>query len=330
MEKVVLQKEEIERLLAESYPRVWKEKITKIEKIKGNEKNSHNYIVYTEKKKYLARRHLALTKENAEIVLRIIIFCLKQGIKVPVVIENCRKELVTQKNDDHFTVFEFIDGNEFSGSAQQIKAVAREVARLHQVLRTYRGVLPRLENSVYEEGGYANLTEKEMELVSKDLPAEDIFFIKKEMEELNKRRIMVKTDSIVMQPIHRDLHPKNILFNGDEIAAILDFDAIKKGARIVDVGFCGFRFAGKNILQFMEEYNLVNHLTIEEEKAVLFAVREEFLRRINYILHDLLKGKKTWFPSLNSHLESIKTLREIENRQSERSSTRLINDKMLF
>lgn len=312
MEKVILPTEEIEQLLAESYPLVWKEKITKIEKVSGNEKNSHNYIVYTEKKKYLARRHLALTKENAEIVLQIISFCSKQGIKVPIVIENCQNELVTENNEDYFTVFEFIEGNEFNGSPQQIMAVAREVAHLHQVLRTYKGVLPKLESSVYDESSYANLTEKEMDLVSKDLPAEDIFFIKTEMEELNKKRIMVKTDSIVAQPIHRDLHPKNILFNGDEIAAILDFDAIKMGARIVDVGFCGFRFARENLPKFIKEYDRFNPLAAEEKAMILFAVREEFLRRINYILHDLLRGQRTWFSSLNSHLESIKTLREIE------------------
>ncbi len=311
MEKAALPTIEIKQLLEESYPQITREMITNIEKNNGNEKNSHNYIVKTEKRKYLVRRHIILTKENAEIVLGVISFCSKQGIKVPHVIENCRNGLVTERNDDYFTIFEFIEGSEFSGSEGQIRAVAREVARLHQVLRTYTGALPKLENSAYDENSYADLTEKEMESVSKELPAEDILFIKTEMEELNKRRI-TNTDSITIQPIHRDLHPKNVLFHGDEVAAILDFDAIKRGARIVDVGFCGFRFAGKNILRFIEGYNTINHLTTEEKEVVLFAVREEFLRRINYILHDLLKGQKTWFSSLNSHLESIKTLQEIE------------------
>ena len=262
----------------------------------------------------MARRHLALTKENAEIVLQLISFCSRQGIKVPVVIENCRKELVTQKNDEHFTVFEFIEGNEFNGSQQQIMAVAREVARLHQVLKKYTGKLPNYRNSVYDESGYANLTEKEMGQVSKELPAEEILFIKTEMEDLNKRRKTIKTDLSVMQPIHRDLHPKNILFQSDEVAAILDFDAIKMGARILDVGFCGFRFAGKDLPQFIEEYERFNPLTTEEKATILFAVREEFLRRINYILHDLLRGEKTWFSSFDSHLESIRVLRGIESR----------------
>lgn len=312
METTILAPEKIRRLLEESYPQIVNDRITTIEKIKGNEKNSHNYVVYTKRRKYLARRHLALTKENAEIVLEIINFCSKQGIKVPIIVKNHLEQLVTEKNKNHFTVFEFIEGSEFDGSQQQITAVTKEVARLHQALRKYTGALPKSENSVYDENNYANLTEKELEQVSKELPVEDIYFIRNEVMEQGRVNVAIKTNSIVLQPIHRDLHPKNILFQSNEIAAILDFDAIKMGARILDVGFCGFRFAGKNLPQFIDGYNTVNPLSAEEQKAIPFAVREEFLRRVNYILHDLLKGKKTWFSSLDSHLESIKMLREIK------------------
>ncbi len=312
MEKTALPTIEIKQLLEESYPQISREKIIKIEKIKGNEKNSHNYVVETEEKKYLVRRHIILTKENAEIVLGIITFCSKQGVKVPAIITNRDNRLVTERKDDLFTIFEFIEGSEFSGSQQQLTALAREVARLHQVLRLYNGALPTLEKSVYDESGYANLTEKELEIVSKDLPLETISLIKREMEKQKLEKTVLKTESIVIQPIHRDLHPKNILFRGEGVAAILDFDAIKMGARIVDVGFCGFRFAGKEMLQFIKEYDTINPLSEEEKKAILLTVREEFLRRINYILHDLLSGQKTWYSSLNGHLESIKTLHEIE------------------
>src|SRR3989344_991318 len=108
MEKTALSVEEIKQLLEESYPLISGEKIITIEKMKGNEKNSHNYVVNTEKKKYLLRRHIVLTKENAEIVLGIISFCSKQGIRVPSVVENNCKRLVTKKNNDYFTAFEFI------------------------------------------------------------------------------------------------------------------------------------------------------------------------------------------------------------------------------
>lgn len=317
MEKIVLPTEEIEKLLKENYSNIVAEEITTVEKLDGNEKNSHNYIVYTKQRKYLARRHLALTKENAEIVLQIISFCSKQGIKVPTIIENSRKELVTRKNEDHFSVFEFIEGNEFTGSPQQVKAVAREVARLHQALKKYSGPLPKSDGSAYDENRYANLTENEMMLLEKDLwkelPAEDVSFIRKEMEERSRIKAMIKNEFLVQQPIHRDLHPKNVLFHGDDVAAILDFDAIKNGARILDVGFCGFRFAGKNLSSFINEYDKINSLTLEERKALLFVVREEYLRRINYILHDLLKGQKTWFFSLKSHLDAIKVLWELKS-----------------
>jgi Ser/Thr protein kinase RdoA (MazF antagonist) len=44
---------------------------------------------------------------------------------------------------------------------------------------------------------------------------------------------------IPAQWMHRDLHPTNMLFDGDEWTGILDFDLVRRGPRVFDLCYCG-------------------------------------------------------------------------------------------
>jgi Ser/Thr protein kinase RdoA (MazF antagonist) len=41
------------------------------------------------------------------------------------------------------------------------------------------------------------------------------------------------------QLIHRDAHPSNMLFEGEELTGFLDFEMVKRGPRVFDVCYCG-------------------------------------------------------------------------------------------
>jgi len=84
-----------------------------------------------------------------------------------------------------------------------------------------------------------------------------------------------------MQWIHRDIHPGNMLFAGDELTGILDFEMVRRGPRLFDPCYCatsiliggwqdpGNRMAWPGLLkELIAGYEETIPLTEPERKAI--------------------------------------------------------------
>lgn len=98
---------------------------------------------------------------------------------------------------------ERVQGRPFNGSVAQIKSIAKELAVLHKALARCTISYPFAPN----EKLYGRVGRKKEQL------------------------------------IHFDVQPGNVLFKGNRVSAILDFDAMRKGSAIEEVAFSAFRFA---------------------------------------------------------------------------------------
>lgn len=60
------------------------------------------------------------------------------------------------------------------------------------------------------------------------------------LEDIAKKLSQFATlyESLPRQLIHRDAHPANVVFEGDEVVGMVDFDMVHTGVRIFDVCYC--------------------------------------------------------------------------------------------
>lgn len=92
-------------------------------------------------------------------------------------------------------------------------------------------------------------------------------------------------DSLPKQLIHRDPNPSNILFDRGEVSGFIDFDLSERNVRLWDPCYCATgllsEWRGVDDIQekwfavldgILHGYDSVNHLTVEEKRAVFYAI----------------------------------------------------------
>ena len=105
--------------------------------------------------------------------------------------------------------------------------------------------------------------------------------------------------NITAQPIHRDLHPHNTIFENSSLKALLDFADVSLGERVRDIGNACHRFVRQYIVfqekpwqesvriglrLFLEQYH--KHYPISEEEFIALPafIYDELLGKLYYNL----------------------------------------------
>ncbi len=144
---------------------------------------------------------------------------------------------------DAYEVLEYVDGADFDPQRPgQIAAIGAILARYHQAV----GDLEAPGNSVlsrYEPTRISALTET---LYQRDVMGELHDALAWYDGRAAMLRAVLPADLCTALPhvlIHGDMHPDNVRFVGDRVAALLDFDQVECDARIVDLADAVVGFA---------------------------------------------------------------------------------------
>lgn len=298
----------INKYLNDNYPALGA--IKNIELLTHNNINSTNYLVAMENEKYVLRNFTDGSKpEKMEQICRILIFCLKNQANVVQPIRNKDNYYVDKKRKMYLT--RYYEGGLYNGTTHGLKDAAINLAILHLALSkapiryNYRG------NHNY----YKHLTQPELKRI------ETIISLKKEKDIVDKKvlenldylsksfsgnakitGILKKTGS-KKQLIHHDFHPGNVILSQNRVAAILDFNAMRKGETIEDVAFASFRFSSyetnniheikERIKVFVDTYLLFNDINRQQLTYSDYYFIRETLSRLSFIL------KKRYFANSN-------------------------------
>lgn len=174
---------------------------------------------------------------------------------------------------DHeiFEATTFIYGTvEKKPNDRQLHNLGRQVARLHLI--GTRFTHPDKEGFVREDHPSILLPLiEELEQLAADQSEHSAFeelrnTILATNERLTKRR---ERDWTV---IHGDLHPGNVLFKGDEVIALFDFDYTARGMAIRDIGDCLLLIAGDRDSSFDPDdiWSLAQPCHLNEKRALSF------------------------------------------------------------
>lgn len=286
--------------------------IKKIERLKHNDINSTNYLIFTKKKEYTLRNVTDGSKsEKIETICRILNFCVKNKMKVLEPIKNKNNKYIDKKNMVYLT--KYYRGWLYKSKTDELIDLAKNLALLHKTLAKNQ-IQYRYRTDVNRY--YKILCIDELRSIKRKIerkPTKDTFD-RKVYRNLDYLINCVKQDEVISrivnrlefkrQLIHRDIHPKNVIFNKNKIIAIIDFNGMRKGRIIEDIAFTSFRFAlfrttnideiRKRIELFLNTYLHYNYINNKEVVYLRYFFMHEMLLKLCLIL------RKKYFATSNS------------------------------
>ena len=285
----------------------------------GAEKNSNNFRIETEKGVYLLKLSHINDPLKQKNINQAIIYLGKNEIKTPRIIPTKDRSTFYAPNNYVFCLYNFIDGENFDGSQEELKEVASEIGRLHKVLGEESALFKKIKEL---NSPITNHNKKKLEAIIKVVREHGertdfdsyVLSILNEIDERSKEVISAEIPTLPSQLIHYDLHPHNTLFNPEskKLMSLLDFDSLRYSQRARDIGFGMHRFSRTYELQterkkdvgvdvreraelFLNSYLEVNPLTNEEIKSLSLVIEDEAIRRVMIILgNHYLRNDDTW------------------------------------
>lgn len=298
--------EVLRKLLKENYsiPFVF----SNIEQVDAWEKLSNNFRVRTcfdhgERVSYehfLFKKHIQLQDEFlVNLSARILMYLRENGILVPSVFRTKTGQFYFSFDGYFFQLYEFIDGHYFQGTMGQLVKTAREIARIHVVFKKIPFADEIAQKPLDKQPWDLDTWFCMFEMASHVRTIWDYLILENEKFILGELSIVGENKEKIAtarkQVVRNSLHPHDVLFAGDELRAIIDFEETGVNELVRDVGGACHRFARQYVVHqgkpwqeklpeavnvFLEEYLRVNALSKEEVQLMPLFIRDEILRKI--------------------------------------------------
>lgn len=221
----------------------------KVLKAGGMEINSNNFKIEGGGKSYLLKRLECAEPGKPRNQLRLLQWLRERGHPVPRLEKTVSGDLLLADGAQAWCLFEFVDGDFFSGETSQLEDTARRLGGLQKDLR---GLPSELRPS--RRWGY--LTELESEVLAEMQAKRELWprlfgsahaallssswpNVARTAALLNSRRSDIEAAPWVAA--HCDLHPHNLLMRGDALAAIVDFESFVLLPDGVSLGYGAFK-----------------------------------------------------------------------------------------
>lgn len=311
----------LKKIIEENYTEIGK--IEKISKIKHNNINSSIYLVETSFDKFTVRIFISPNPKRMEKICEILDYCYKKNVNVTKPIKNKTNKFVDNKNKLYLT--KYYDGKHFSGKKQEILSLTKSMAYLHKTLKKCPISLPKKRLNHYkiiQENELKKIQQKiERKKIKDAYDKQIISNVELLKNSINFCRNKKFQKSNNYQLVHYDLHTKNIIFDKNNIAIILDFGTLMFGDIIDDVSFSSFRFAvekkSENLERtmnlFLQQYCKESKIPIQNFKDFKISLTKIILMRLSYILRGrYFKKSDEWIVDLTKNLKFLKLISRLD------------------
>jgi Ser/Thr protein kinase RdoA (MazF antagonist) len=207
---------------------------------------------------------------------------VRQRFPTPRVIETLSRERMVVLGRDVWALFPYIEGAEYDYRSQaQVREAARWLARFHSVGERFESqavvtdTIPDVRRWWLDGEGEL----RRLEEMFSGLEVEDeLDFLRGWHADLQHAWARERLDALPAAWVHGDYHGRNMVFVGDCLAGLFDFDVVHRGLRIEDVAFAVFAFAreqresdrirAQTARVFVDEYERHSPLTELERQAL--------------------------------------------------------------
>lgn len=289
--------------------------------------NSINYLINTKNSHYLLRNIVEKIKpEKIEKICSILDYCSKKNVKVMKPIKNNKGKFVNKEKKFFLTKYYF--GNTAKGNIKEIKDIAKNIAILHHTLK----LQPITYRYDTDQKYYKILTKNELKVIKEKIKQKtnktnyDKLFTKKNkmlsdcLEFFYKSEIKIKE---LEQLIHHDLHPGNIIVEHNQVNAIIDFNSMRRGNILEEIGFTSFRLAilnttnlltvEKKMQQFIDTYQKYNTNEKFDINIVTFFLLKTMLSRLSSILKKkYFKNDHIWEHDMEKYFKYLELAKQLQ------------------
>ncbi|MGM0411601.1 MAG: phosphotransferase [Bacillota bacterium] len=286
-------------------------KIVDINKVNsGHSINSNNFIITIRNEEIIKKMVLKIKSnynENDYKILKINKYLYKKGVKVPKIINTIKNQLCVIKDKKLFVMFEYYSGIKFKHIEKEIFSAAKNLALLNNELKG-------LDITIERNSRYDDLTNEELKRIKRLSNLENDF----------ENKVLTLSDGLPLvyqnlnsklgeyfnkrQLVYLDYHPKNVLFDSNQVQVILDLDSIVIAPELQSIAFGLDRFCKtkKEKMKFIKGYCSQNPCLKNKVNLLPFFIQREALYRINYILRShYFYNCKDWNFELDKHLKII-------------------------
>lgn len=319
--------------------------IDSIQKVGALEINSHNFRATIDGTTY----HLKCLSPQASIPAVTSQFALAEKLReagqpFPAVLKAKNHQLlVTDDRQQGWIVTSYIEGHYFAGHEEEVYAVGARIGGLYATLANKEclgpagnDVLARMDS--LSMSGVATLIQSATQWEA-CLPAKDYALLSRHMHHMEDavRAAKRHADAIMdgsPEISHIDLHPHNILINGDGLPVFLDVESLRPHPRLVSIGFAIYKlmrqYAARHALREHNHEQIgkvalgMCHRIIEEgglssnEMNLLSsAATLELCRRLSLIIELNINNRNTaWNKVLPMHIAGLQEIPLIFSRFS--------------
>jgi len=244
-----------------------------------------NWLVEDERRRRYVLRRTGPRSDprRIEFQARFQLHLLHHGFPTPEIIETREGDLfVTDSDGSFWTLLAYIDGDEYDFSRiDQAVEAARRLADFHRIAEAFSGewVTPLYQEPVRDRWARASENQAELgQMYAGEGVEDELAYLRERWRELLAEWPLTRIEALPVGWLHGDYHGRNVVFAGDEICALFDFDEVERGPMVYDIALAAQRFGreGRGSLtirpevarHFIQEYARRRALTDEERAAL--------------------------------------------------------------
>lgn len=260
-------------------------------------KRNDNFLVDVPHGKYLLRRYRR-NNDEARVVfqLRFQQHLLESGFPTSGIVPSQTGDPLVCEDGGFWSLFTFVEGNEYDFSrTTQVASAAQRLAQFHHMAASFNE--PEVVFDANREwcdwwsNGGAEIGELAAMFDGRGVD-EDIAFLRAWYSEATDAWPATRVERLPRGWIHGDWHGRNMVFLGDEVTGVFDFDPTRRGVTVEDVARAVFMFGRESrpsrhvrldvAQMFMEAYRRKRPLTAEELRAIPFVMIAHWAPTVGY------------------------------------------------
>lgn len=169
------------------------------------------------------------------------------GQRVPKIVRSRDGELVTVCDDRCWVLYEFREGDYFTGKGSEMEAVAETFAELSLAAKQLFSPSDFVEDPL--SPGLDELLDRACEASSSEVVT--LCATHREMILDQLARVgEVRTHPVA--PMHLDYHPLNLLMNNGRVECVVDLEHLKLYAVVAGLGFAAFKLIRQAMVEFRD------------------------------------------------------------------------------